>query len=183
MKIVGIIAGVVLLVALVFGVSTYFGYSNWAVDQEEMIDAQVRQNQNSYSTFTQTAVESMGVTKEYQKAVKDVITAGIEGRYGQQGAKPLALAVREAYPTIDPAMFQRVQLTIESGRRDFSAEQKLLISKVQGYRSELRKAWPKIWLSAGNYPTINLNDPKYNPIVTGATRESFETGTDKGIQF
>lgn len=183
MKVFGAIFGGVAILLVGFFAITYFNYSNWAVDQEELIDAQVRQNQNAYSTFTQTAVESMGVTKEYQKAVKDVITAGIEGRYGEGGAKPLALAVREAYPNIDPAMFRNVQLTIESGRRDFSAEQKLLISKVQGYRASIRKPWSGMWLKSAGYPTINLEEAKYNPVVSEGTKETFSTGTDKGIKF
>ncbi|MNV54769.1 hypothetical protein D3C71_1469780 [compost metagenome] len=80
-------------------------------------------------------------------------------------------------------MFRNVQLTIESGRRDFSAEQKLLISKVQGYRAAIRKPWSGMWLSFAGYPQIKLDEPKYNPVVSEGTRETFQTGTDKGIKF
>lgn len=184
MKVIGGVIGVLFLALVLVGVSSYFSYSSTGVDYEEGIDAQVRQNQNKYSEFTQTAIESMGVAKQYQAAVKDVITAGIEGRFGKDGSKSLVQAFNEAYPAnFDPALFNKVQMVIESGRRDFSAEQKQLISKVQGYRSSLRKPWSGMWLKYAGYPTINLDDPKYNPVVSAATTETYKTGTDKGIQF
>lgn len=184
MKFIGAIVGGLAIIMLVVGVGTYFSFANKGVDFEESIDAQVDQNQNKYSEFTQTAVESMGVAKQYQAAVKDVIVAGIEGRFGEGGSKSLVQAFNEAYPaTLDPTLFNRVQQVIESGRRDFSAEQKMLISKVQGYKSALRKPWSGMWLEYAGYPTIDLTASKYNPVVSENTRETFKTGTDKGIQF
>lgn len=183
-KVFGIIFGGIAILLAVFSVGTYLSYTNWAVDQEELIDAQVRQNQNAYSTFTQTAVDKMKVADAYKKGLQEIITAGIEGRYGGPGQKSIPMVVNEKYPGVfNETMFIDISRTIESGRRDFSQEQKLLISKVQGYRAELRKPWPKLWLASAGFPTIKLDEPKYNPVVTEATKETFQTGTDKGIQF
>ncbi len=178
-----IITGIVAIVLLAIGVGSYVSYSNKGVDFEQGIEAQVAQNKNSYSTFSQTAVESMGVAQEYKKALQDVIVGSIEGRYGQGGTKPVVQAVREAYPTIDPQLFAQVQRVIESGRRDFSAEQKKLISKVQAYKSNLNYAWSGMWLRYAGYPNLDLSLPQYNPIISEATGESFKTGVDKGIKF
>ena len=184
MKIFGIITGAVFLVGLLFVGVNWWAYANKGVDLEEGIRAQIEQNKNKYSEFTSTAVESMGVAEQYQTAVKDVIIAGIEGRFGPDGSKSLVQAFSEAYPaTLDSAMFVKVQQVIESGRRDFANEQKMLIGKVQVYRTELRKPWSKMWLEFAGFPTIDLSEPQYSPVVSGATRETFETGVDKGISF
>lgn len=175
---------VVVAFAIVFSLWTLWGANDTAVTHEEAIDAQVQANMAKYSEFSSTAVESMGVATQYKKAVAEVISAGIEGRFGKDGSKSLVQAFSEAYPaTLDPTLFNRVQLVIESGRRDFTAEQRMLISKVQSYKLDLRKGWSGMWMSAAGYPTIDLKDPKYNVVVSGATKQSFETGVDEGIKF
>lgn len=184
MKVVGIIMSAILLVGIAFVGINWFSYANKGVELEEGIRAQIEQNKNKYSEFTQTAVESMGVAKQYQGAVKDVIVAGIEGRFGPDGSKSLVQAFTEAYPaTMDATLFTKVQQVIESGRRDFANEQKMLIGKVQVYRTALRQPWSKMWLEFAGFPTIDLSEPQYSPVVSGATRETFQTGTDQGISF
>jgi len=182
-KLVAIASIAAVLLIGVFAVSQYFSYSNSGVDHEEGIEAQVSTNAAKYSQFTQAAIESMGVANAYKDALKEVIVGSIEGRYGEGGVKPVAQAVREAYPNIDPNLFNQVQRIIESGRRDFFNEQKLLIARVQGYRSDLRKPWSKFWYTQAGYPQIDLKAPQYNPILSAATQDTFRTGTDKGIQF
>lgn len=182
-KIVAGIVGGLFLIGLLFGAVQWFSYSNSAVDAEERIDAQVRSNQVEYNRFSQTALDQMKVAKAYTDALSKVIVDGLQGRYAEEGAKPLVLAVSEAYPNVSPEMFQKISQVIESGRTDFAQEQRQLISMVQGYRAELRKPWSKFWYTNAGYPTINLDDPKYNPIISAATKKSFETGVDEGLQF
>lgn len=175
------LVGVVLAGA--FGL-IYMNMYNLGVQHETSIEAQVSQNQNKYSEFTQTAVEQMGIAREYQGAVKDVLTAAIEGRFGEGGSNAMFQAFTEAYPAeLDPRLYERVMQTVEAGRRDFSNEQKMLISKVQAYKLDLRSAWSGMWLGAAGFPNLDLADPQFNPVVTSQTRETFQTGTDEGIKF
>jgi hypothetical protein len=179
-----IVIGAVTLTMLVIGFGSYFHYSNVGVDLEEGIDAQVAQNKNAYSTFSQTAIDQMNVANSYKSGLKEIIVASIEGRYGGPGQKSVPAVVNEKYPgAFDSKMFENINRVIEAGRRDFSAEQKKLISRVQVYKSNLRYQWSGMWLRYAGYPTIDLTQPQYNPIISEATGESFKTGVDKGIQF
>ncbi len=184
MKIFGIAVGGVFLALIAFTVISYFSYANSGVDHEEGIRAQVSSNKAKYSEFTQTAVDQMAVADASKEALKEVIIGGIEGRYGGPGQKSVPAFVQENYPgQFDNSIFVRISQVIESGRRDFTVEQKQLIGRVQGYRSDLRKPWSKMWYTFAGFPEINLDEPQYNPIITAQTGESFNTGVDKGIQF
>lgn len=178
-----IIIAIVAILGLGIVGQQYYSFAGTGVDLEEDIDAQVSQNKNKYSEFSSSAVESMNVASAYKNALKDVITGALEGRYGEGGTKPLIQAVSEAYPNIPQDLFLKVQTIIESGRKDFSAEQKKLISKVQVYKVALRKPWSGMFLKMAGYPTIDLTKPEYSPIISGQTKENFATGTDSGIKF
>lgn len=183
MKLGLILGGVIAVLALAFG-GMYVSYSNLGVRHEAGIEAQVSQNQNKYSEFTQTAVEQMGIAREYQGAVSKVIKEAIEGRFGENGSQALLQAFNEAYPAnLDPDLYKKVMQTVEAGRRDFANEQKMLISKVQAYKIDLKSFWSGMWLKQAGYPMLDLSEPQFNPVVTGQTRDTFRTGTDEGIKF
>lgn len=179
------IIGAAIVAVFVLGlVGIYVSMANLGVRHEAGIEAQVSQNQNKYSEFTQTAVEQMGIAREYQGAVKDVIREAIQGRFGENGSQALLQAFNEAYPAnLDPDLYKKVMQTVEAGRRDFANEQKMLISKVQAYKIDLKSVWSGMWLKQAGYPTLDLSEPQFNPVVTGQTRDTFRTGTDTGIKF
>lgn len=185
----GVVIGLVAFGLIIFatiGIFTisYFNYAGQGVTYEENIDAQVKANQAKYSEFTQTAVEQMGIAREQRDAVAKIIKDGIEGRFGPNGSTAMVQAFNEAYPAkFDGALYGKIMQTVEAGRRDFTAEQKMLISKVQAYRVALRKPWSSMWLKFAGFPVINLDDPMYSPVVSGQTRETYKTGIDAGIKF
>lgn len=175
---IGAVLAVVILGAIVL-VSQYFSWSNTAVDYETKIDATVSTNKVEYNRFTRTVIESLGIANEYKKGLTEVITAGLQGRYADKGAGgSLATAIREAYPSIPQDMFLTVQRQIEAGRQNFADEQNKLIDQVQRYKAATKRPWSGMWLRYAGFPTIDLNKPEYNPIVSAQTKESFETGED-----
>lgn len=179
-----IIAGFVALIisAAVFLGFTYKHYYDLGAVYENDIKAQYEQNQNVLSSLSLRVVEQMGVAKEYKKAVQDVIKQGMEGRFGANGSGALLQAFTEAYPgQLSPEMYIKVQNSIESGRKDFENEQKLLISKVQVYQNALDKFWSGLWLKFVGKPKIDLN--QYKVIVSTHTQDTFKSGVDKGITF
>ncbi len=185
MKVALIVLGVI--VAAVVGIGGFVAYNynhyySLGVTYENDIKAQQSQNQNVLSSLSLRVVEQMGVAKEYKQAVQDVIKQGIEGRFGPNGSGAMIQAFSEAYPaTLSPDIYMKVQNSIESGRRDFEAEQKLLISKVQVYQNALDMLWSGFWLKLAGKPTINLAD--YRVIVSNHTQETYKTGVDTGIKF
>lgn len=178
------ILGVAFVVVGVVGflVANYIHYHNKGVTHEAGIEAQYKQNQNSLSAYSLTVAEQMGVAKENQKALADLIKASLEGRYGETGSKAFIQAFTEAYPgTLDSAIFTNIQNAIEAGRRDFANEQKLLIGRVQAYERDLKLFWSGMWLGMAGYPSIDL--AQYRVIVSEHTQETYRTGVDTGIKF
>lgn len=187
MKAAIIAVGVVILVLLVGGISSYVSYANSGVNYTETIDEQVAANKIKYSEFTSSAVEQMQVADKYKDALKDLITAAIEGRYGENGSTAVVQAMNEKYPgELDNTLFLSVQDTIKAGRIEFAQEQKMLAAKVKSYRIALRSQWSGMWLAYAGYSVsepIDLSAPQYNPIINAATDESFKSGKDKGVKF
>jgi len=179
---IGAGAFIVLLVIILF--SSYIGAFNSGNSQEQGIDGAVKASQTSLSTMTQTVMEMAQVEPMYREALKEVITAGLEGRYGEDGADGLLIAITEAYPgQLDSGLYTRIQDAIESGRRNFADSQNNITSRVQNYKTDLGSFWTGFWLARAGYPRIDLTEAKYNPIINNQTRVSFDTGIDTGIQL
>ena len=175
---VGGTLAIIILGAIVLTTS-YFGWANTGVDYERDIRKMVSANEIEYNRFTRTVVESLGVANQYKKGLTEVIEAGLQGRYADKGAGgSLATAIKEAYPTIPQDMFLTVQRQIEAGRMNFADEQRRLVDAVENYKGATQRPWSGMWLRYAGYPTINFDEPKYNPIVSSQTKESFTTGED-----
>lgn len=182
--IIGIAFAGAILLMLIVGVSSYLSAATYGATVEEAIDAEVRTNQTQYSQFTQTAIETLGVADKYAGKVSEVIEKAIQGRFGENGSQAMVQAFNEAYPaSLNDGMYMKVMNIIEAGRRDFAAEQNQLTSKVQGYRTSLRTPWRGMWLAYAGFPTIDLKDPKYNPVISAKADKAFKTGVDEGLQL
>lgn len=161
---------------------TYVYHRNMGVRLEAQITAQYKQSQNSLSSLSLRVVDQMGVAKEYKTTVQDVVKQSMEGRFGAKGSSAMFQAFKESYPgTLSPELYVKVQNSIESGRKDFENEQKMLISKVQSYELALNYFWSGLWLNIAGYPKIDLN--QYKPIISGHADEVYKNGIDTGIKF
>lgn len=178
-----IIGGIVGLIALVFVFSWYNAAKNGNI-MENVIEAQYLQNQNSLSTMSNTIAEAAQVPTMAKDDLKEVIKAGIEGRYGANGSTAMFQAMKEAYPgTLDPKLYENLQTLIEAKRNDFANEQKTLVDKVRVYKTAIGSPFGRFFYNLAGYPSAEFDFNKYKPITSDYANDSFKTGIDKGLKL
>lgn len=161
---------------------SFVNYANRGNNLEQQIIAQYEQNKNTLSALSLTVMETAQVPSMYKKDLVEVISAGLEGRYGQNGTNAMFVAITEAYPgELSPVLYANIQTAIESGRINFRVEQTKLIDKVAIYRTELGNVWSGFWMRMAGKPTINLDE--YRIVTDQHTQNIFESGTDSMIKI
>ena len=110
-----------------------------------------------------------------------VVNDAIQARYGKDGSKAMFQMIHEQNPSLDPALYRKLQQLIESGRDEFKNSQTRFIDVKRNYETQLGYFWGGMWLRMAGYPKINLAD--YKIVTTDATEEAFRTGRDKPIQL
>lgn len=176
------IVGIGLVAALLTIVMVVVGAMNEGNRLENNIIAQYEENKNSLSTLSNSVMEAAQVPEMAKNDLKEVVEAAMQGRYGDAGSKAYVQAITEAYPgQIDPSLYVRIQNMIESGRRDFSAEQKKLIEKTRIYKTRLGTVPGGMIMKLVGYPKINFKD--YEIVISDYTNDAFTTKRDKGIQL
>lgn len=172
------ILGTVVSIPACSAVSAY----NTGNRMEQGIKAQYEENQNKLSALSNSVMEAAQVPELAKNDMKEVIEAAMEGRYGPNGSGgAMFQAITEAYPgTLDAALYTKIQTLIESGRRDFAAEQSKLIDKTRVYETALGNFPGGLMMKIVGYPTINLAD--YKIIVSDYTADAFTSKRDKGLK-
>lgn len=166
----------------------FISSANFGNQTEQTIEAQVKVNQNTLSNMTQQVIEVAKVPGMYKEDLKEVISAAIEGRYGEDGiggpGGSMLVAIQEAYPgQMDSSLYATIQMTISAKRDEFKNAQDMLTDKVRVYRTKLGEIPTGWFLGLAGYPKIDLTAAKYNPIISASTGQAFETGVDEGIKF
>lgn len=167
-----IIVGVLAASAMVVGCSA-ISYRNDFVSAENDLTAQYEKNQNTYSSYFNTVKEMAQVPDMYAKDLKDVYTSAIQGRYGADGAKQVMLFVKEHNPSLDPAMYGRIQTAIVAGRAKFENEQNVLLDKKRVYLNTTQRAPGSMFASVLGFPRIDLN--KIGIVIDDNTEKAFDT--------
>ena len=176
-----IVVGIVIagFVALLAG--SYISAFNGGNRMEQGIVAVYDNNQNVLSTYSNKVAEAAQIPAMQRDDLKDVVTAALDARYGEQGSQAMMQWIKEQNPTIDSAVYTQLQRIIEAGRDDFGAAQTQLIDRKRVYNTQLGSFWSGTWLSIAGYPKIDLDD--YKIVLNEKTRETFKSGNDKAIQL
>ena len=181
-----LITGAVIAGLVIAGGASYFSAHNSGVDMEANISAQYRNNQNIYSSFTSGVMEAAGVAEAYTEQVKEVVTAALQGRYGDEGSQAVFQFLQEDNPDLDASVFIKVQQLIEAGRAKFENSQTKLIDNCVTYEKALGYAWGGFWLKLAGYP--KKIDPAEQdagdvcaPVINAATGKAFDSGVDGGV--
>lgn len=179
----GLLIGGVVVGGIVMGLAgSYISNYNKANTFEKNISAQYKQNQNALSALTLTVMETAQVPSMYKDDLKEVISSGLQGRYGEGGSKAFFQALTENYPgQLEPKLYENIQIAIESGRKDFAQEQKMLIDKVRVYETSLGYFWSGTMMSMAGYPKINLEE--FKVIVSNEALQTFTKGVDSGMKL
>ena len=122
------------LAMLLFG---FVDFQNAARQYENQIEARYKDNQNVYDQGWKKVKEVAQVPEIYVDKVKEITLGAIQGRYGNQGAKQIFLAVQEVNPNIDASLYRQLQQVIEAFRNEFKERQTELISIKQQYKNFL----------------------------------------------
>lgn len=179
-----LLAGVFLGFAMLVGVlaiGSYISAANYGAQAENELQANYDDNQNILSNYTLKIQEMAQVPDMYRDDLLKIVTATFEGRYGEGGSKATWQWLQEQNPNLDPALYTRLQQTMEAGRNEFQVAQTRLLDKKRVYKTNLDYVWKGFWLKLAGYPKIDLNQIK---IITDATtQQKFETGTDSAVQL
>ncbi len=177
------VIGVAIAGALAIGLfGTYISYSNLGNRTEVAISAKYADNENVYAQGTQAVIEIAQVPEMYVADLKQIVTAAIQGRYGENGSQATFQWLKEQNPQLDPSMYTRIQDTILAFRGRFETAQRELLDQCRSYETLRGNFWSGKWLSIAGYPQRDMS--KMCTIVsTTKARQTFETKTDTGIQL
>ena len=172
------IAGIVVVLGLVFAIAAFlFSYNNMGNDLEQQIVAIQQNSMNVASQYQNLVFEAAQVPEMQRDDLKEVITAALEGRYGDNGSQAVFQAIQEDNPQIDSTVYVKLQQIMESGRKDFQREQTRMIEAVKVYKTKLGNMPSGFFLGLMGYPKINLEE--FRPVTTERVRGMFETGNEE----
>lgn len=171
-----------LIAMLVFiGVTTALltvGAYNQGNKFEQQIKAVYENNKNVLSQYSQKVLEASQVTEMHRDDIVKVTQAAISGRYGKDGSKAVFQAIREANPTLDPALYRKLQQIIEGGRDSFQDNQTKLIDVKRSYETALGSFPRGFFMHLVGYPKIDLD--KYSIVTTSYSDQAFAAGHESG---
>lgn len=176
--IIAIIA--VALIAMI-SIPSYISAANYGNRTEAALKARLEDNENIYANGTQKVMEIAQVPSMYAADLQKIVTAAIQGRYGENGSQATFQWLQEQNPQLDSSMYKKIQQVIEAFRNEFQTGQTTLIDQKRSYETALGNVWQGFWLARAGYPKINLADFKI--VTTDKARQTFETKRDSGIQL
>jgi hypothetical protein len=171
------VVGLLLAVSAVLAI-TYVDAYNYGNTMEKQLIAVRDNNKNIYAQYTQKVMEAAQVPAMYRDDVTKVVTAALEGRYGPEGSKATFQWLQEQNPTLDSAVYLKIQQLIEAGRNEFQNGQTRLIDVRRSYETSLGFFWQGTWLRIAGYPKIDLGE--FKPVTTDQTEKVFEAGKEAG---
>lgn len=198
----GISAGVVLLVVLIFIVWPLTALSSTksqGVDKETQLSALYRDNQNTLSAYIAGFYEQTGVAKAKADKLDKILLDAVKGRYDGKLAPGtgggLFSAISEAYPDLSALnIYDKIVDYISAGRAGFRNKQSDLLDRIRDYDNWRNKGLiHPMWVRFAGFPSDNLEARTGETTVTGQAAlekikqlvllgqatQSYETGTDQ----
>jgi Na+-transporting NADH:ubiquinone oxidoreductase subunit NqrC len=170
--IIGIFVAIIAIVAGACGIS-YISAYNMGNTMENTITATYDNNKNILAQYGNKVIEASQVTEMRRDDVTKVITAAMEGRYGDNGSKAVVQMIKEQNPSLDASVYIQIQRIVEAGRNDFQNGQTKLIDQKRVYQTVLGSFWSGTWMRIAGYPKIDLT--KYEIVSTDKANAAFDT--------
>jgi hypothetical protein len=183
MRTFGIVAGILAVLLVIFAGGIFLGYMSWSNDARQFeadIPAQYTQMQNAYDNGWKKVVEIAQVPTMQQAAYKDVYHDVMTGRYGAKGSQAMLQFIKEQNPTLDPALYTKIQQTIEIFHDQFEASQAKIIALKQSYQKLVTATTEgRIYNMVGGYPHIKCGVPAgsaddYQIVTSDKTQTDFQ---------
>jgi hypothetical protein len=109
------------------------------VSLELGISAQYKNNQNQLSSYVLGYSEQVSIADRQAEQLRRILTDAIKGRYDgkvdKAGQPALYSAIKEAYPKVDLASYDKILLFVQANRESFRSQQQILLDKVRNYKS------------------------------------------------
>ena len=167
------------LIGIVF--MSYISAYNTGNRLEQTIKATFENNQNILAQYGNKIAEASQVPAMQRDDVRDIITAALDARYGEEGSQAMFQFIQEQNPNIDSSVYTQIQQIIEAGRKDFEVGQTKLIDQKRVYETALGSFWQGMWMRIAGYPKINLDD--YTVVLSQRTIDAFQSGMEEPIQL
>jgi len=176
-----LISGVVLAGMIGIGAVSYVSAYNTANRMERTIVATDENNRNVLAQYGNRVAEAAQIPAMQRDDLSAVVTAALEGRYGDDGSQAVFQWIQEQNPQIDSTVYVQLQRMIEAGRIEFAAAQTKMVDQKRIYETSLGSFWQGTWMSVAGYPRINLDD--YQIVSTARADEAFRTGIEEPMQL
>lgn len=177
----GLIAAIVLGAFVGTGAVSYISAYNTANRMERSIVATDENNRNILAQYGNRVAEAAQVPAMQRDDLTAVVTAALEGRYGEDGSQAVFQWIQEQNPQIDSTVYVQLQRMIEAGRIEFAAAQTKLVDQKRIYETSLGSFWQGTWMSVAGYPRIDLDE--YQIVSTARADAAFETGIEEPMQL
>lgn len=178
--VLGALGGLIGMLGIVAAMS-YFTYYDLGARSEANLNAVYESNVAVMNSYTVKVQEVAQVPDMFRDDLRSVISETFQGRYGADGSKAVFQFIQENNMSLDPIMYRQIQQVMESGRNEFTVEQKKMVDQVRIYRTNLDTLWSGFWLRVAGYPKVDLK--KYEVLATTEVRAKFESGTDTVIKL
>lgn len=204
-----VVAVIVLLVGVVWPLSSYNGVRNHLIDAETGLNAQYQANQAELDAFIKTVHEQFDVAGAKAGKLDQVLTDAVRGLYdktslpgapqpvqsGQQ--TPLISALVQAYPNLGGLdVYDRVVDTIASGRQSFKKVQVKLLDMIRPYDAYRTKGiFHQLMVHIVGYPKLEARigrtvltgkaalDQMKLIVTSTETSHDFTSGNEAPINF
>jgi hypothetical protein len=179
-KVLGGILGAIVLISISLFAS-YVGAYNNANAYEKQIIAVYDNNKNILTQYTNRVQEVAQVPALQRDDLMAVVTAALQGRYGNNGSQATFQWIQEQNPQINSSVYINLQEVITAGRISFQDNQTKLLDLKRAYETELGSFWSGMWMKFAGYPMINLKD--YDIVTSTSTNQIFDSGNDTPIKL
>lgn len=176
--VVGLVALTIVVAVAAVGFLSYVSAYNYGNRMEQQLIATQDNNRNIYAQYGQRVLEVAQVPSMYRDDVVEVVTAALEGRYGDNGSQATWQWLQEQNPSLDPSLYTNIQQVIEAGRGNFESGQRRLIDVRRQYETALGSFWQGMWLRFAGYPMVNIDD--FAIVSTDQANQVFENYLEEG---
>jgi len=171
----------VILGIIGIAVMSYISAYNTGNRLEQTIKATFENNQNILAQYGNKIAEASQVPSMQRDDVRDIITAALDARYGEEGSQAMFQFIQEQNPSIDSTVYTKIQQIVEAGRKDFEIGQTRLIDQKRVYETALGSLWTGMWMRIAGYPKIDLDE--YAIVLNQRTIDAFQSGMEEPIQL
>jgi len=175
------------LVTLIFGLAgvvfgSYVSANNTSARYEANIEKFNEDSQNVLSAYTLKIKEMAQVPDMYTDALKEMISATFQGRYGENGSQATFQWIQEQNLPVDASLFTNLQAAMEAGRDEFRLSQTKKIDVCNDYKYYQKLFWSGMFVRAAGFPSPTISD-SCKVILDTQTSNTFKTGIAEVISI